>query len=129
MSKLIASFESVKEYVYPSGSVYVMYNRENDFYIETTSMQDVDTRNKSQEVIMSDDPEMIKRCLVPKEEKWLIAISTQFGCPQKCQFCLVPTLGFMGKKLFFIFCADGAIHKLVKEVLIGFTGHGMRLLS
>jgi hypothetical protein len=45
------------------------------------------------------------------------------------KLCTARTLGFMGKKLFFIFCADGAIHKLVKEVLIGFTGHGMRLLS
>ena len=92
----LTSFKFVKEYVYPSGSVYVLYNQTNDFYIETTSMQDVDTRNKSQEVITTDDPELIKQCLVPKEEKWLIAISTQFGCPQKCRFCLVPTLGFQG---------------------------------
>lgn len=86
----------VKEYKYPSGSVYVTYDAEKDFYLETTSMQDVDTRNKSQDVIMSSDPEEIKKHLVPKEDKWLIAISTQYGCPQKCKFCLVPTLGFHG---------------------------------
>ena len=31
-------FELVKEYAYPSGSVYVLYNKEKDFYIETTSI-------------------------------------------------------------------------------------------
>lgn len=131
MSKLVTSFEPVKEYIYPSGNVYVMYNRENDFYIETTSMQDVDTHNKSQEVIMSDDPELIKRCLVPKEEKWLIAISTQFGCPQKCQFCLVPTLGFKGnlsreqmwEQLEYVFSRSPEVTKSQK-IKVGFARMG-----
>ena len=48
-------FELVKEYAYPSGSVYVLYNKEKDFYIETTSMQDVNTKGKSQEIIMRDN--------------------------------------------------------------------------
>ena len=89
-------FELVKEYAYPSGSVYVLYNKEKDFYIETTSMQDVNTKGKSQEIIMTDDVNLIKKNLVPFEEKWLTAISTQYGCPQHCQFCLVPELGFHG---------------------------------
>lgn len=89
-------FELVKEYKYPSGSVYVSYNKEKDFYIETTSMQDVDTKKKSQEIIMTSDGEIVRQNLVPINEKWLIAISTQFGCPHKCQFCLVPELGFHG---------------------------------
>ncbi len=29
-------FELVKEYKYPSGSVYISYDKEKDFYIETT---------------------------------------------------------------------------------------------
>lgn len=62
-------FELVKEYTYPSGSVYVLYNKEKNFYIETTSMQDVNTRGKSQEIIMTDDVDLIKKNLVPFEEK------------------------------------------------------------
>ena len=89
-------FELVKEYAYPSGSVYVLYNREKNFYIETTSMQDVNTKGKSQEIIMTDNADLIKENLVPYEEKWLTAISTQYGCPQHCQFRLVPELGFHG---------------------------------
>ena len=90
------NFEFKKEYKYPSGSVYVSYHPKKDFYIETASMQDVNTKNKSQDLIMSDNPSTIQNNLVPFEEKWLMAISTQFGCPQNCQFCLVPKLGFHG---------------------------------
>lgn len=61
-------FELVKEYAYPSGSVYVLYNKEKNFYIETTSMQDVNTKGKSQEIIMTDDVDLIKKNLVPYEE-------------------------------------------------------------
>ena len=71
-------FELVKEYVYPSGSVYVLCNKEKDFYIETTSMQDVNTKGKSQEINMTEDVNLIKKNLVPFEEKWLTAISTQY---------------------------------------------------
>lgn len=33
---------------------------------------------------------------MPLEEKWVITISTQYGCPQKCKFCEVPKIGFSG---------------------------------
>lgn len=32
----------------------------------------------------------------PLEEKWVVTISTQYGCPQKCVFCDVPKVGFKG---------------------------------
>lgn len=32
----------------------------------------------------------------PLEDKWVITISTQYGCPQKCTFCDVPLVGFKG---------------------------------
>ena len=32
----------------------------------------------------------------PLEEKWVVTISTQYGCPQKCKFCDVPLIGFKG---------------------------------
>ena len=33
---------------------------------------------------------------MPLSEKWVITLSTQFGCPQKCTFCDVPKLGYRG---------------------------------
>lgn len=124
-------FELVKEYAYPSGSVYVLYNKEKNFYIETTSMQDVNTRGKSQEIIMTDDVNLIKQNLVPFEEKWLTAISTQYGCPQHCKFCLVPELGFHGnlsteemwEQLEFVFSNHPEVTKSDK-IKVGFARMG-----
>jgi 23S rRNA (adenine2503-C2)-methyltransferase len=31
--------------------------------------------------------------LLPREEKWVITISTQYGCSMGCQFCSVPLVG------------------------------------
>lgn len=34
-------------------------------------------------------------CL-PLQEKWVVTLSTQYGCPQKCTFCDVPNIPFKG---------------------------------
>lgn len=100
-------------------------------YIETTSMQDVNTKGKSQEIIMTDDVNLIKKNLVAFEEKWLTAISTQYGCPQHCQFCLVPELGFHGnlsteemwEQLEFVFNQHPQVTKSDK-IKVGFARMG-----
>lgn len=33
---------------------------------------------------------------MPLSEKWVITLSTQYGCPQKCTFCDVPNIPFQG---------------------------------
>jgi len=33
---------------------------------------------------------------MPLSEKWVVTLSTQFGCPQKCTFCDVPNVNFGG---------------------------------
>ena len=37
---------------------------------------------------------------IPLSEKWVITISTQYGCPQKCTFCDVPKIHFNGNATF-----------------------------
>jgi 23S rRNA (adenine2503-C2)-methyltransferase len=74
---------------------------------------------------------LIKQNLVPYEEKWLTAISTQYGCPQKCQFCLVPELGFRGnlskeemwEQLEFVFAQHPEVTKSDK-IKVGFARMG-----
>ena len=39
------------------------------------------------------------QCL-PLSEKWVITLSTQYGCPMKCQFCDVPNIPFKGNASF-----------------------------
>lgn len=37
---------------------------------------------------------------MPLSEKWVITVSTQYGCPMKCTFCDVPNLAFKGNATF-----------------------------
>lgn len=37
---------------------------------------------------------------MPLSEKWVITLSTQYGCPQKCTFCDVPNIPFKGNATF-----------------------------
>jgi 23S rRNA (adenine2503-C2)-methyltransferase len=37
---------------------------------------------------------------MPLSEKWVITVSTQYGCPQKCTFCDVPNIPFRGNATF-----------------------------
>lgn len=36
----------------------------------------------------------------PLTEKWVITLSTQYGCPMKCTFCDVPNVGYKGNASF-----------------------------
>lgn len=38
--------------------------------------------------------------IAPLSEKWVITLSTQYGCPQKCKFCDVPKIGYHGNATF-----------------------------
>lgn len=37
---------------------------------------------------------------MPLSEKWVVTVSTQYGCPMACTFCDVPALGFNGNATF-----------------------------
>ena len=37
---------------------------------------------------------------MPLQEKWVITLSTQYGCPMKCTFCDVPKIKFKGNASF-----------------------------
>jgi len=52
--------------------------------------------------------------LVPLEEKWVITISTQYGCSMGCQFCDVP---LVGKGI------NATFNDLIRQVLTGIKLH------
>jgi len=79
----------------PSGRVFIAHDTEKDAWLEFTEMQDVPCE-KHHEVYLSEDPEVIKNSLVPHNEKWLLTVSTQYGCSFKCRFCDVPLVPFKG---------------------------------
>lgn len=37
---------------------------------------------------------------MPLSEKWVVTVSTQYGCPMKCTFCDVPNVSFKGNATF-----------------------------
>ncbi len=52
--------------------------------------------------------------LLPLEEKWVITISTQYGCSMGCEFCDVPKVG-RGK--------NATFNDLIRQVLTGIKLH------
>lgn len=79
----------------PSGRIFLIDVK--DYLIECTEMRDVAVEGKlHEEVRQSQDPHVIWKHLVPYEKKWLLTVSTQFGCTHNCLFCDVAQLPFKG---------------------------------
>jgi len=82
----------------PSGRIFICRASDlkgNPCIIECTEMQDV-IHKENPQVLVTDDVELIRKNLMPYEEKWLMTVSTQLGCGYKCLFCDVPMLRFGG---------------------------------
>ena len=79
----------------PSGRIFLV--NIGDYLIECTEMRDVAVDGKLHaEVRQATDPHVIWKHLVPYEKKWLLTVSTQFGCVHDCLFCDVAQLPFQG---------------------------------
>jgi 23S rRNA (adenine2503-C2)-methyltransferase len=80
----------------PSGRIFLL-ETDDGYPIECTEMRDVMVDSKQHnEVRNSVDPKVIWQHLRPYDEKWLLTVSTQKGCPHDCQFCDVAPLPFKG---------------------------------
>jgi len=80
----------------PSGRVFLL-ETDDKYKIECTEMRDVTVGGKEHcEVRNTLDPHIIWKHLKEYEEKWLLTVSTQKGCPHNCHFCDVAGLGFKG---------------------------------
>ena len=74
-----------------------MLKTKDNYPIECTEMRDVSVGGKEHwEVRNSQDPHVIWKHLKPYQEKWLLTVSTQKGCPHNCKFCDVSPLKFKG---------------------------------
>lgn len=71
----------------PSGRVFLL-ETDDQYKIECTEMRDVSVGGKEHwEVRTTLDPHIIWKHLKDYEEKWLLTVSTQKGCPHACHFC------------------------------------------
>jgi 23S rRNA (adenine2503-C2)-methyltransferase len=87
--------EIVNAFYLPSGRIFLV--NIGGYLIECTEMRDVLISGKHRkEVRNSLDPRVIWKHLSNYQEKWLLTVSTQKGCPHNCHFCDVAGLGFEG---------------------------------
>jgi len=110
----------IKNIVVPTGNILVV---EGEYgLLEMLSLGDY---GKSNNLIMLLKPE--DRCkdfplksvkhtnLLPLETKWVITISSQYGCGMGCNFCDVPEVKWNGK--------DASLKDMVHQVLTGIKLH------
>jgi 23S rRNA (adenine2503-C2)-methyltransferase len=64
---------------------------------------------------LSREPSPVRHTdLLPLEKKWVITISTQFGCSMNCNFCDVPLVG-PGK--------NASVNDMIGQVMAGISLH------
>ncbi len=93
--------EIVKKYPIPTGYLFVGdYSRGQ---LETLSIGDYGKPKNVKADFLGYTKEIEgvpnTHCM-PLSEKWVVTVSTQYGCPMKCTFCDVPNVKFKGNATF-----------------------------
>jgi len=92
----------------PSGRVFLL--NLDGYLVECTEMRDVLIQGKENYAVRnSSDPHVIWKHLRIYEDKWLLTVSTQRGCPHNCKFCDVAGLPFRG---------DLTLHEIEQQVRV-----------
>jgi 23S rRNA (adenine2503-C2)-methyltransferase len=99
----------------PTGNILVVNGKKGN--LEMLSLADYgrDVNLKCDALGLIDDIEPVKHTdTLPLSEKWVITISTQYGCSMGCEFCDVPKVG-PGK--------NATYKDLIKQALTGVRLH------
>lgn len=84
----------IKNIEVPTGNILIVQGEQG--YLEMLSIGDYgkEVNVKCDALGLARKPEKVKHTrLLPLEEKWVITISTQYGCSMGCKFCDVPSVG------------------------------------
>lgn len=91
----------MKKYTIPTG--YLFTDDYSKGKLETLSIGDYGKKYNIKADFLGYDKEISgvpnTHCM-PLSEKWVITLSTQYGCPMKCTFCDVPNIKFKGNATF-----------------------------
>jgi 23S rRNA (adenine2503-C2)-methyltransferase len=96
-----------KKIIVPTGEIYI--GKGDKGLLEFLSLADY-----GQDVNLNQHKSVTHQKLQPLSEKWVITVSTQYGCSMGCSFCDVPKVG-PGKNC--------SIHDLTGQVLAAITAH------
>jgi len=105
----------IENYKVPTGNILIVGG--DDGKLEMLSVGDYgkNMNLKADCLGLTNEIEKVKHTeMLPLEEKWVITISTQYGCSMGCNFCDVPKVG-PGK--------NATFKDLIKQVLTGIKLH------
>jgi 23S rRNA (adenine2503-C2)-methyltransferase len=99
----------------PTGDILVVEGDRGQLELVSLGDYGKDVNLKCDALGLSNAPEQVRHTeLLPLEKKWVITISTQYGCSMGCSFCDVPKVG-PG--------ANATFDDLMKQVLEGLYIH------
>ena len=78
----------------PTGDILVVEGEKGKLELLSIGDYGKDVNIKCDALGLSREPSPVKHtALMPLEDKWVITISTQYGCSMRCTFCDVPKVG------------------------------------
>ncbi len=99
----------------PTGNILVVRGDKGDLEMLSLGDYGKDVNVKCDAMGLSRELTQVEHTsLLPLEEKWVITISTQYGCSMGCEFCDVPRVG-RG--------TNATFNDLIKQVLTGVKLH------
>ena len=91
----------IQKHKIPTGYLFTVKGHRGE--LETLSIGDYGKKHNIKASFLGFDKELNgvpNIPTMPLSEKWVITLSTQYGCPQKCTFCDVPNIPFNGNATF-----------------------------
>jgi 23S rRNA (adenine2503-C2)-methyltransferase len=105
----------LKNYKVPTGNILVVEGAKGKLEMLSLGDYGKEVNLKCDAMGLTREIDKVKHgALLPLEEKWVITISTQYGCSMGCNFCDVPLVG-PGR--------DATSKDLIKQVLTGIKLH------
>jgi 23S rRNA (adenine2503-C2)-methyltransferase len=105
----------LKRFVVPTGDILIVEGDKGKLEMLSLGDYGKDVNIKCDALGLSRVPDAVRHtALLPLTEKWVITISTQYGCSMGCTFCDVPKVG-PG--------TNATFNDLIKQVLTGIQLH------
>lgn len=105
----------LKNYQVPTGNILIVEGEKGKLEMLSLGDYGKNVNIKCDALGLNREIDQVKHTeLLPLEEKWVVTISTQYGCSMGCNFCDVPKVG-PGK--------NATLNDLIKQVLTGIKLH------
>ena len=105
----------LENYKVPTGNILVVEGENGKLEMLSLGDYGKEVNVKCDALGLRRTPDPVKHTeLLPLEDKWVVTISTQYGCSMRCKFCDVPKVG-PGK--------NATTDDLIKQVLTGIDLH------